>query len=424
MSRGSTPSRPGIPDSTSGGGHPGDRPVADAMSVSELTGHLKAVIEQTFPAVWVSGEISDLARPRSGHLYFTLKDDHSQIRAVIWRSTAARLRFQPEDGQLVVCHGDIELYAARGTYQLVARKIQPQGLGGLQLAFQQLQAKLQAEGLFAAERKRRLPRFPRRIAVITSPTGAAIRDFLQAAAERWPGGEIVVIPAQVQGDAAPSSIVAAMQAVHRLRPRPDLVILTRGGGSMEDLWSFNDERVVRAVAASEIPTVSAVGHEIDVTLCDFAADVRALTPTDAAARTLPDGAAVRQTLAGLRDRGMHAMRNAIRHRRQQLEWLEQRPMIRSPFEIIHDRSRLLDELDQRCGRAVEQRLRDHRRSVERLAASLSALSPLSVLARGYSVTADAAGAALTDSREVVPGSTVTTRLHRGSLVCRVEETKP
>lgn len=395
----------------------------EAMSVSDLTGHLKAVIEQTFPAVWVAGEISDLARPRSGHLYFTLQDDHAQIRGVIWRSTAARLRFDLEDGQQVLCHGDVQIYAARGSYQLIVRKVQPQGLGGLQLAFRQLQAKLHAEGLFDAERKRPLPRFPRRIGVVTSPTGAAIRDFLEAAGRRWPGGEIVILPASVQGGGAAESIVAAVDAAHRFSPPLDLIVLTRGGGSLEDLWSFNEEPVVRAVAGSRIPTVSAVGHEIDVTLCDFAADVRALTPTDAATHALPDAASLDATVLNLRRRADQAIRNGLRHRRQQLDWLGQRPPLRSPFEIVLDRTRRLDELDEKATAAIRSRVRDRANRVQRLAASLSALSPLSVLARGYSVTADAEGEPVTDSRHVRPGETLTTRLQHGRLLSTVTETE-
>jgi len=385
---------------------------------------LKAVIEQSFPAVWVAGEISDLARPRSGHLYFTLKDDRAQIRGVIWRSVAARLRFDLKDGQEVLCHGDVEVYAARGTYQLIVRKIQPRGVGELQLAFQQLQAKLHAEGLFAAERKRPLPRFPRRIGVITSPTGAALRDFLETALPRWPGVEIVVIPAAVQGNAAAASLVEALAAAHRLRPRLDLVILARGGGSLEDLWAFNEEPLVRAVAASELPTVSAVGHEIDVTLCDFAADVRALTPTDAAGKALPDAELLRRGVAALSERLDGALRNAVRYRRQRLEMLSQRSVLRNPFVMVHERARAVDELDGEARRAAFAQLERRKLHVQRLAASLSALSPLSVLARGYSVTSDADGNPVSDAGRVRPGETLHTRLHQGQLTSRVLTTEP
>ncbi|MGB7344038.1 MAG: exodeoxyribonuclease VII large subunit, partial [Pirellulaceae bacterium] len=285
-----------------------------AISVSDLTLHIKAMVEELFPPLWVAGEISDLVRARSGHVYFTLKDDASQIRAVMWRSSAERLNFDMEDGQAVLCFGNLEVYAPRGTYQLVVRKAQPQGIGALQLAFQKLQAKLAAEGLFAAERKRPLPEFPRRIGIVTSPTGAAVRDFLQAAANRFRGVEIVVIPALVQGQGAAKSIVGAIRAAHQLQPPLDVLVVSRGGGSLEDLWCFNEEPVVRAIAESDLPTVSAVGHEIDVTLADLAADVRALTPTDAATHVLPDGRRLISAYQNLSLRLHRSMRNQVADR--------------------------------------------------------------------------------------------------------------
>ena len=352
-----------------------------AMTVGELTGHIKAVLEGTFPSLWVSGELSGIAQPRSGHVYFTLKDDDAQIRGVMWRGVASKLDFELEDGQSVVCFGDVEVYAPRGTYQMVVRKIEPQGIGALQLALQQLQQKLAAEGLFAPERKKPLPRFPRRIGIITSPSSAAVRDFLQAAANRFHGVEIVVIPAVVQGQGAAKSIVDGLRAAHRITPPLDVVILSRGGGSLEDLWCFNEESVVRAVAASKIPTVSAVGHEIDVTLCDLAADMRALTPTDAATRVLPDGDALNQSVQTLRRRIDRSMTSAIDIRRQRLESLVARPSFRKPMEIVHLRSRLLDELDDRARRAIRSQWRLGETKLQSLSASLSALSPLSVLSR-------------------------------------------
>ncbi len=297
--------------------------------------------------MWVAGEITDIARPRSGHLYFTLKDERSQLRGVMWRSVVEKLPFDLDDGQSLLCFGDIEVYAARGTVQMVVRKCQPQGMGALQLALAQLQAKLESEGLFASERKRPLPRLPRKIAIITSPTGAAIRDFLQAAASRHAGIEIVLVPASVQGPGSVEALVAGIAAAHRLDPRPDVLIVSRGGGSLEDLWSFNDERFVRALARSRIPTVSAVGHEIDVTLSDLVADVRALTPTDAASRVLPD----RDVLVDVLEALDATMRRCLFHRidgsRQRLDWIESRPIFRNPFELVLHRSRLVDELDDR-----------------------------------------------------------------------------
>jgi exodeoxyribonuclease VII large subunit len=394
------------------------------MSVSELTGHIKAVIEETFPPVWVAGEISDLSRPRSGHVYLTLKDDDAQIRGIIWRSTASRLNIDLKDGQAVLCFGELEVYAARGSYQIVIRKIRQQGVGALQLAFQKLQAKLNAEGLFSAERKRPLPRFPRRVAVITSPSGAAVRDFLKAAEHRWHGVEIMVVPALVQGEGAAASIVSAIRSAHRLVPRPDVLILTRGGGSLEDLWCFNEERVVRAVAASKIPTVSAVGHEVDVTLCDLAADLRALTPTDGATKILPDRRLVDQAAIELRQRLDRSIRQSIERRRARLVAIGERTVLRKPHELIHLRSRRLDELDGRARRAMLGRFDLGRARVATAAASLSALSPLNVLARGYSVTMDSRGNAIRSSDVIEVGQTVRTRLESGTLESTVKQVTP
>ena len=246
------------------------------LSVAELTGHIKAVLEGAFPAVWVVGEVSDMARPRSGHVYLTLKDDQSQIRAVIWRGVASRLNFDLADGQKVLCRGDIDVYSPRGSYQLVIRQIEPRGEGALQRRLRLLQRKLAAEGLFAPEYKKPLPPFPQRIAVITSPTGAAIRDFLEVVRSRWQGTQILIVPVRVQGEGAAKEIAQAIETVNRIEPNHDTIVVTRGGGSMEDLWCFNEESVVRAIFASRIPVVSAVGHEIDVTLSDLVADVSRL----------------------------------------------------------------------------------------------------------------------------------------------------
>jgi exodeoxyribonuclease VII large subunit len=385
------------------------------ISVSELTGHIKAILEGTFPSICVAGEISDLVRPRSGHLYFTLKDEHAQIRGVMWRGTAARQQMEIHDGDAVLCFGDVEVYAPRGSYQLVIKKIQPQGMGALQQAFQKLQAKLNAEGLFAAERKRPLPRFPRRIGIVTSPSGAAVRDFLQAAAARWKGVEIIVIAAQVQGTGAAASVVDAIAAAHRLQPPLDVLVISRGGGSLEDLWCFNEEPLVRAVAMSTIPTVSAIGHEIDITLCDLAADRRALTPTDGAHQVLPDVRHLSQTVADLRRRIDGAVRGLIEYHRQTLTAIESRSILRKPHEIVQLRSRRLDELDARARRAMVSKLQLARAGMATTAASLSALSPLSVLARGYSVTMDARGGAVTASSDVKTGDRIRTKLNHGEL---------
>lgn len=394
---------------------------SQTLTVSQLTAQIKAQLEGCFPAVWVAGEITDLARPRSGHIYLTLKDDRAQIRGVIWRSTAERLRFDLQDGQAVICRGDLEVYAARGSYQLVIRQIQPQGIGGLQLAFQQLQRRLAAEGLFEPGRKKPLPRYPRRIGFVTSPTGAAIRDFLEVAARRSPAVQIVIIPAKVQGNGAAATICAGIAAAHHLQPPLDALVVGRGGGSLEDLWCFNEESVVRAIAASRLPIVSAVGHEIDVTLADLAADARALTPSEAAERLVPSADDLLRQLETFRQRLIRPVQARIEMYRSRLQALESRPLFARPHGRLHDAQRRLDELDLRGRRAMRSRLAAADGQLRQLAAALNALSPLAVLSRGYSVTiAQDDGRVITNSSQVAPGDVIQTRLARGRLISRVE----
>src|SRR4029077_1511347 len=283
------------------------------LTVSQLTARIKNSLEGAFPSVWVAGEVSNFSRPQSGHSYFTLKDDQAQIRAVMWRSATGRLKFDLADGLDVICHGHIDVYAPRGSYQLVVDELQPKGVGALELALRKLREKLSAEGLFDVARKRKLPAFPRRVAFVTSPTGAAIHDFLQVLRRRWRGVDVLVIPARVQGEGAANEIVAGIRLANRVSPRPDVLVVGRGGGSLEDLWSFNEEPVVRAIAASKIPTVSAVGHEIDVTLADLVADVRALTPSEAAERIVPAAEEI-----GARVRAYHQRLRHAAHRRVML----------------------------------------------------------------------------------------------------------
>lgn len=393
------------------------------VSVSELTGHVKAILEGTFPSICVEGEISDLTRPRSGHIYFTLKDEHSQIRGVIWRSTAARMTTQLKEGQSVLCFGDVEVYAARGTYSLVVRKVQTQGLGPLQQAFLELKQKLNAEGLFAAERKRPLPRFPKRLGVVTSPSGAAIRDFLKAAAQRWPGVEILIIPTLVQGQGASNSIAKAIQTAQKIKPPLNTLVVTRGGGSLEDLWCFNEETVVRAIAQCKIPTVSAVGHEVDITLCDLAADVRALTPTDGATRALPDRDLVVRSLTDMRARLDRTARNAITTRQNRLDALQTRSILKRPHDLVQRRFRKLDELDARGRKAMVTRMQLNQAKLAKAAATLSALSPLNVLARGYSVTLDSDDNTIQNPGQVKPGDVIRSRVENGDIESVVKTTK-
>lgn len=402
---------------------PPDRPMI--LSVWELTAQLKELVEEAFPEVWVAGEISNFARPASGHCYFTLKDDRAQLRAAMWRSTAARVRFDLHDGLEVVCRGRLEVYAPRGSYQLIVEAIEPRGLGALELALRQLREKLAREGLFDPARKRALPRFVRRVAVVTSPTGAAIRDFLQVLARRWSGVEVLIVPTRVQGEGAADEIAAAMATANRLAPPPDCIVLTRGGGSLEDLWAFNEEAVVRAVAASRVPVVTGVGHEIDVTLADLAADVRALTPSEAAERVVPATDELLAQWRQLDHRLTAAMRARLSAARARWDDVARRRPLRRPFDLIHDLSRRLDELDGRLRRAAAAHWRQLRQRTEQLAARLEALSPLAVLARGYSITyRDGDDRPIRHADELTPGQRIRTRLARGEATSRVETVEP
>jgi len=406
---------------------PAEHPETDAgqqpvLSVADLSALIKEALETQFPSVWVAGEISNLARPQSGHIYLTLKDEKAQVRAVLWRGAAQRVRFDLADGQQVVCCGNIDVYPPRGSYQLVIRQIEPLGEGALQLALRQLRERLTTEGLFLDEHKKPLPRFPRRIAFVTSPTGAAIRDFLEVLRRRWRGVDVLVIPARVQGEGAAREIAAGICTANQLTHRPDVLVVGRGGGSLEDLWCFNEEEVVRAVFASEIPVVSAVGHEIDVTLSDLVADVRALTPSEAAELVVPSGQELLAYLDACQDRLAASVRNLVVTARMRLDALAQSRVLRQPLEAIHDRARYIDELQLRAERAMQLR---HNRSAERLqalAGRLEALSPLAVLSRGYSVTQRTDdGELIRDASQLKAGEEITTRLAAGSVISRVAE---
>jgi exodeoxyribonuclease VII large subunit len=400
---------------------PAEDDAARVLSVYELTTQVKDLLETTFPAVWVSGEISNFSRPSSGHCYFTLKDDRAQMRAVMWRGTASRLKFDPHDGLEVICYGGLDLYAPRGSYQLVVTKLEPKGIGALELALRKLKEKLAAEGLFDKARKRPLPKFPRRIAFVTSPTGAAVRDFLEVLRRRWSGAEVIIVPARVQGDGAAREIATAIERVNRHLPDVDVLVVGRGGGSLEDLWCFNEEVLVRAVAASRIPTVSAVGHEIDVTLCDFAADVRALTPSEAAELIVPAQEAIVAALLDRRQRMIAALRTKAANGRRRLLQLAERNAFRRPHDRLRERAQRLDELWARAGRGFKHRLAIERSRLQGFAGKLESLSPLQVLSRGYSVTQRADdGRVVRRAEELQDGDLLRTRLAEGEVLSRVE----
>lgn len=389
------------------------------LTVSQFTAAVKDVLEGSFPSAWVSGEISNFSRPSSGHCYFTLKDDGAQLRAVIWRNSAQRLRFDLHDGLEVICHGGLDLYAPRGSYQLVIDQLQPKGIGALELALRKLREKLAAEGLFDAGRKRPLPRFPRRIALVTSPTGAAVRDFLQVLKRRWLGADVLVVPVRVQGEGAAAEVAAAIRQVNASGMEIDCLVVARGGGSLEDLWAFNEEIVVRAIHASRIPVVSAIGHEIDVTLSDLVADVRALTPSEAAERIAPSSDDLRRALAQHAQRLLGQLRSRAVAARLRLEALSGRRAFRRPFAMVQEAEQRFDECEVAARRAMFRKVREGRRRTASLAAQLESLSPLAVLGRGYSLTFTADGRLVRDATEVQPGDQLRTRLAQGEVTSRV-----
>ncbi|MDA0587442.1 MAG: exodeoxyribonuclease VII large subunit [Planctomycetota bacterium] len=399
--------------------------------MTQLTREIKHLVEGGMGLQWVTGEVSNCRPARSGHVYFTLKDQNSQIAAVVWRLTAERLKFQIKDGMEVVAMGPVEVYPARGSYQLIVNQLMPKGVGALEAALRQLKEKLEKEGLFQRERKRPIPRIPKRIALITSPTGAAVKDMLQVITRRWPAANIIIMPVAVQGDAAAAQIAYALRNVHRI-PDVDVVVTGRGGGSLEDLWAFNEEVVARAIFECPIPVVSAVGHEIDVSIADLVADVRALTPSEAGELVVPSREELSAGLASLRDRLVSRLRRKADRARLQLDALASRRVFTNPQQVIRQCSEQLDELSERMEAAARRRIERERQTLAQASGTLDALSPLGVLARGYSMTfladreeSDPAGkvsrrSLLRDVKDVVPGDRLLTYLQCGRVISRVE----
>lgn len=369
------------------------------------------------------GEISNLHRAGSGHLYFTLKDDDAQLRAALFRADASRLRFALEDGLEVVVTADCGVYMPRGELQLVIRHVEPRGRGALQLAFEQLRARLEREGLFDPTRKRGLPATPRRIAVVTSPTAAALRDVIQVSGRRFPSVPLLVVPTRVQGEGAELEIAAALDTVSGAAAAlgVDAILLVRGGGSLEDLWSFNSEAVARAIARASVPVVCGVGHEIDVTIADLAADVRAATPSAAAMAALPDRFALAQRLESQCDALARIVWRAFERRRERLEHARDALVRASPQRRLTLQRQRLDAARAALGRSLAARLERARRAFEGPAARLGSLSPLAVLGRGYAIVWRAAdGTIVRRARDVVAGEPLRIRLAEGSLAARAE----
>jgi exodeoxyribonuclease VII large subunit len=390
-------------------------------SVSAITAHIKRTLEgdSSLQDLWVEGEISNWSRSRSGHCYFTIKDANAAIRAVIWRSMASTLTFVPEDGQAVLAHGRVSVYAPQGQYQLYVDALQPTGRGALYAQFEALKARLAAEGLFDSERKRSLEPFPACIGVVTSPTGAALRDILNVLGRRWPVAEVLLAPTLVQGDRAPPQIVAALEALYK-REGVDVIVVSRGGGAMEDLWAFNDERVARTIAASPVPVVSGVGHETDYTIADFCADVRAPTPSAAAEIVAPNQAEVRERLAAAELTLAESAREIIQTACRDLESATKTLRQHSPrFRVERDRQ-YVDGLRQRLDVAGRHHLALLQERLRGAAHRLAGLDPYATLARGYAVVRRDDGCIVRRTMQVSPGGVLTIRVTDGSFCARVE----
>jgi len=388
-------------------------------SVSELTRYLRDLLESdhNLQDLWVQGEVSNLSQPRSGHLYFTLKDSSSALRCVMWRATFSRQAFVPRDGDAIEVHGSINVYEAGGQYQLYADLIRPLGEGALYQEFMRLKARLEAEGLFDEERKRPIPRWPRKIGIVTSATGAALRDMLHTLRRRYPLPEIILAPTAVQGSEAPPGIVAALEKLNRI-VHPDVILVARGGGSIEDLWAFNDERVARAIAASLAPVISGVGHETDFTIADFVSDLRAPTPTAAAELATPNREDLLVSLNELLVRMSHAVQSTFDARRWELNRIENRLALRSPQTRIRSDRQRLDELSYRVSLALGHQLQLQQAQLKGISQRLSSLNPATILQRGYAMVTLPDGQIVKSKDQVQPGDQLDIHLSDGQIAAQ------
>lgn len=390
-------------------------------SVSQVNGYLKELVDSDplLRGLLVRGEISNYKCYPSGHHYFSLKDEQGSIRCVMFRGDAARLRFRPANGMSVIAYGRVAVYPRDGQYQLYCTQLMEDGRGALDRAFEELKQKLEAQGLFDPAKKQSLPAYPGRIALVTSPAGAAVRDMVRILRQRWPMAGVLVVPVRVQGEGAAEEIAAALDLVNQ-RTDIDLIITGRGGGSREDLWAFNEEPVARAIARSHIPVISAVGHEPDVTISDYVADVRASTPSNAAELAVPDARQEQQRLAGLTVRLKTAMQAQIQLRQKELQRIQHSRVLRNPVAVVDDQRMRLDGIQHRLALALERTLRQGRVELAGLAGGLDAMSPLKVLGRGYAI-AKRQNQTVTTVRQVSPGDGVDVMVADGVLHCRVEE---
>ncbi len=397
--------------------------VPSPYSVSALTRHIRELIEgdPALADIWVVGEVSNVSTPRSGHMYFTLKDAGATLRCVMWKPQVQRLRFPPRLGDAVEAHGRIGVFESGGQYQLYADNLRPAGQGALYQEFLRLKAKLESEGLFDPGRKRPLPAWPSTIGIATSPTGAALQDVLNTLRRRYPLVDVVLAPTPVQGLDAPPAITTALQSLEELKP--DLILLVRGGGSLEDLWAFNDEGVVRAIAACSVPVITGVGHETDFTLADFASDLRAPTPTAAAEMATPDRNELRQTL----DERGQALERAAGNRLQTRQWalreLQSGLLRQSPRERLRRERQRTAEQSRRLNTSIQHRIRLQREQTGAFRARLGALNPLAILQRGYAVVSDRQGRIIRSVAGVQKDDPIQARLHEGTLEAIVRSKK-
>ncbi|MBI4394600.1 MAG: exodeoxyribonuclease VII large subunit [Candidatus Omnitrophica bacterium] len=389
--------------------------------VSEITREIRAILESQFPAVWIEGEVSNFKHHTSGHIYFTLKDEAAQINAVFFAKANQFLKFELKDGLKVICIGRISVYDQRGQYQIYVQRIEPKGLGALQLAFLQLKEKLEKEGLFSAERKRPISLYPKRVGLVTSPTGAAIQDMLKIFKRATFGLRVYLYPVRVQGDGSAGEICDAIDGLNRLDETLDLIIVGRGGGSLEDLWAFNEEIVARAIVRSKIPIISAVGHEIDWTIADLVSDFRAHTPTAAAEKVICEWDSLGLKLRESRERMPNAVSNLLEIKKEALNHLSTSYALRQPLAYVQQLSQRVDELLRQMQNYLKGIFQEKKQLFRSWVGKLEALSPLGILERGYSITFDAEGNLLKEAEKVRLGTLIRTKLKSGIVKSKVTE---
>lgn len=395
-----------------------------ALSISDLTRHVRALLESDdlLQDVWVQGEVSNLSQPKSGHIYFTLKDNQASLRCVMWRNAVAQQTYLPSDGDAIEIHGSVSVYEASGQYQLYVDTIRPAGEGELFSEFQRLKAKLESEGLFELDRKRPIPVWPERIGIVTSPTGAALRDMLNILRRRFPLVEVILAPATVQGDKAPAEIIMALERLNRV-VEPDVILVARGGGSIEDLWAFNDEKVARAIAASSAPVISGIGHETDFTISDFSADLRAPTPTAAAELATPDQVELRAGLIDITQDLFDLITTKISAQQYSLDTFNNRLALNSPMSRVRRERQRLDEISSRAERTIMHRTELLRAGLDGQQQRLLALSPQGVLGRGFAFVSHPDGRAINSVKNVNPGDRLDVQVADGRFGVEVTNKK-